>query len=175
MIETEIERTYLASALPEDLASHPHYKMTDIYFPAETVHPQMRIRQKGDTYTLTKKTKVAASDASMQTEENISLNREEFEALRAGHGKTVSKIRYNVPVGDHTAEIDVFTDDLSGLVLVDFEFDSAAARDAFIKPDWCGTDVTQEDVTAGGMLAGKKLADIATDLQRLGHTPLTTP
>lgn len=169
MIQTEIETTYLANSLPELIKGLEGRTIIDTYFPAEAVHPHLRIRQKGASYTLTKKTKVNPDDASTQTEENVELTKEEFDALNAGHGKTVAKIRYEVPLDGHTAEIDVFTGALEGLVLVDVEFPSSEARDAFVKPDFCGTDVTQEDFIAGGMLAGKTFEDILPDLNRLGY------
>lgn len=172
MTEIEIETTYLALALPEGLAKAKHRKLVDVYFPAQAVHPQMRIRQQGEDFVLTKKTQVKADDASMQTEENIVLTQGEFEALRAGQGKLVAKTRYYVPVGDRIAEVDVFEGALAGLVLVDVEFTSEETRDAFVKPSFCGADVTQEVFIAGGMLAGKSLADIQTDLDRLGYQPV---
>lgn len=171
MIQTEIETTYLAHSLPAAIKGLEGRTIIDTYFPANVAHPHLRIRQKGSSYTLTKKTQVTPGDASTQTEENIDLTKEEFEALNAGNGKTVAKIRYEMPIGEYTAEIDVFTGDLEGLVLIDVEFPSTEARDAFVKPDFCGQDVTQEDFIAGGMLAGKTLADITPDLQRLGYTP----
>lgn len=169
MIQTEIETTYLANSLPKGLQDLEGRTLVDIYFPANAVHPHLRIRQKGSSYTLTKKTQVNTGDASTQTEENIELTKDEFDALAAGNGKTVAKVRYELPIGEHIAEIDVFTGDLEGLVLVDVEFNSAAERDKFIKPDFCGADVTQEDFIAGGMLAGKKFADIEGDLRRVGY------
>lgn len=172
MVQTEIETTYLAASLPNDLASYEHKELIDVYFPAESIHPKLRIRKKGDSYVLTKKTQLQASDASIQSEENVILSKEEFEALRAGHNKEVSKIRYNMAIGSNMAEIDVFTGDLEGLVLVDFEFASVEERDAFVKPDFCGADVTQEDFIAGGMLAGKTLNDITSDLNRLQYVPI---
>lgn len=173
MIQTEIETTYLANSLPDDIKGLEGRTIIDTYFPANVAHPRLRIRQKGSSYTLTKKTQVTPGDASTQTEENIDLTKEEFEALNAGNGKTVAKVRYEIPLGEYTAEVDVFTGDLEGLVLVDVEFPSVEARDAFIKPDFCGEDVTQEDFIAGGMLAGKTFADITPDLRRLGYAPHT--
>lgn len=172
MAQTEIETTYLAASLPENLASYNHKKLMDVYFPAGAAHPSLRIRQKGDAYVLTKKRQVEANDASVQTEEDIELTREEFEALRAGNGKVVTKVRYEVPYDAYTAEVDVFTGELDGLVLVDIEFESKQERDAFRKPDFCGADVTQEEFIAGGMLAGKNLADIQGELDRLQYKSL---
>lgn len=172
MAETEIETTYLAKALPENWQHNPSQLLVDIYFPANSQHPKLRIRQKGDSYTLTKKTLVNKGDASTQTEENVKLSAEEFEAIRSAKGKEVIKRRYNITVGEYVAELDVFEGDLKGLVLVDFEFSSTKDRDSFERPDWCGDDVTQEEFIAGGMLAGKTLADIQADLDRFGYQPL---
>ncbi|HEX8389882.1 MAG TPA: hypothetical protein VF597_00485 [Candidatus Saccharimonadales bacterium] len=172
MVQNEIETTYLATALPEGLEQAPSKVIVDTYFPGDSVHAKLRIRQKGETYTLTKKTLVNPDDASTQIEENIELTADEYAALRQGNGKTVAKIRYEMQIGPHTAEVDVFTGDLKGLVLVDFEFETVEARDAFIKPDFCGPDVTQEDFIAGGVLAGKSLSDIEADLARYDYTAL---
>jgi CYTH domain-containing protein len=171
MIQTEIETTYLAHSLPEAIKGLEGRTIVDTYFPVNVVHPHLRIRQKNGSYVLTKKTQVNPDDAGAQIEENVELTKDEFDALNAGNGKTVAKIRYEVPLGEHIAEVDVFTGDLEGLVLVDVEFPSPEARDAFVKPDFCGADVTQEDFIAGGMLAGKTLQDILPDLNRLGYHP----
>ena len=172
MIQTEIETTYLANSLPEAIKGLEGHTIIDTYFPAEAIHPHMRIRQKDSSYVLTKKSRTNEADASTHIEENVVLTKEEFEALNAGNGKTVAKIRYEIPLGSQVAEIDVFTGALEGLVLVDVEFSSSEARDAFVKPDFCGTDVTQEEFVAGGMLAGKTLQDILPGLNRLGYRPL---
>jgi CYTH domain-containing protein len=67
------------------------------------------------------------------------------------------------------AEIDVFQDDLAGLVLVDFEFNNVKKKDSFKVPDFCLVDVTQDKTFAGGMLCGKKYSDIDTRLRELGY------
>ena len=172
MTQTEIETTFLARALPADLASCTHVDMKDIYFPAGSDHPRLRLRRQGEKYEITKKLPVQDGDSSMQTEETIPLTAQEYEALAHGQGSSVAKTRYYVPCGAQTAEVDVFTEGLSGLVLVDFEFASEAERDAFTPPEFCGEDVTQELFIAGGKLAGKTLADIRQDLDRLDYTPL---
>lgn len=68
--------------------------------------------------------------------------------------------------------MDVFNGALRGLVLIDFEFESEQARDAFAPPACCLADVTQEPFIAGGNLAGRSLADIAGDLARYSYMPL---
>jgi hypothetical protein len=40
-------------------------------------------------------------------------------------------------------------------------------------PDFCLVDVTNEDVVAGGKLAGKTYKTIAAKLKKLGYTKIT--
>lgn len=173
MTEMEIELTFLAKDLPKGLASCRHVAMEDIYLPSSAAHPQLRLRRQGEKYMITKKTPVKEGDASMQTEETIVLSEAEYESLRGADGKHVSKTRYYVPYNDLTAEIDVFSGELSGLVVVDFEFTSEAEKLAFVPPAFCGPDVTQEGFIAGGLLAGRSYADIRGKLDRLGYHALS--
>jgi hypothetical protein len=55
------------------------------------------------------------------------------------------------------------------LVTVEVEFGSREEFDAFVKPDFCGADVTQELWILGHMLAGKKYVDISSELDRFGY------
>jgi len=67
------------------------------------------------------------------------------------------------------AEVDIFEGTLQGLVMIDFEFDSEENKHAFVIPDFCLADVTQEEWVAGGMLAGKSYEDIEKKLKRFGY------
>jgi CYTH domain-containing protein len=171
----ELELTYLAAALPENIAQYKHYTLEDIYFPDSVPHPKMRIRRKGDTYEFTKKTAIDSADAGQQKEENVVLTAEEYQALAAGNGRRVAKTRYYVPYEGRIAEFDVLEGPLEGLVVIDFEFDNLADREAFVMPDFCLADITQEEFVAGGILAGKSYQDIAADLARFNYQPLTLP
>lgn len=167
----EIERTFLAKSLPEDLKQHPHKQIIDIYIPETNDHPVIRIRKNGDKYEITKK-EPTSDDSSEQTEDTINLTEEEFAALSQLPGKRVEKMRYNYPHGALTAEFDVFGGDLEGLVIVDFEFKQKEEADSFEAPDYCLADITQETFCAGGMIAGKKYADIESIVQSYGYEKL---
>ncbi len=167
----EIEITYLAQRLP-DLHGCKRSEMRDVYFPAEAVHPILRIRQKDISYEFTKKTQLSPNDAGSQQEENVNLTKEEFDALAKGLGKEITKTRYYYPCQGVVAEIDVVKGDLQGLVLIDVEFASQEARNAFVQPDFCLVDVTQDEYIAGGILAGKTYEDIRTKLEAYNYKPL---
>lgn len=172
MTETELELTYLAKELPPDLATKPSKMLVDVYYPSADPHPLLRIRQKGDSYEITKKVMANGTDSSHMLEHTISLSPEEFAALTAAPGKRVAKRRYDFEYQGRKAEIDVFDGDLEGLVVVDFEFTDRDNQLSFQMPDFCLADVTQEAFIAGGKLAGKSYADIQADLDRYGYQKL---
>ena len=172
MIEIELEKTYLAKALPQGLASCPHKEIYDIYIPEASVHPTLRLRKKGDKYEMTKKYPVAGADASEHEEHTIRLSKEEFEDLARAPGKKVRKIRHEYMHEGMKAEVDVFQDDLEGLVLIDFEFASVKEKAGFRMPDFCLIDVTLDEKLAGGMLCGKNYENIRAHLEELGYRPI---
>lgn len=169
----ELEKTYLAKYIPERLSQYPNKEVIDIYLPDDSEHPRLRIRKRGDKYEITKKTKINEDDASRQIEQTIELDEKEFSSLASAKGKKVRKLRYYMPYRGRTAEVDVFQDDLSGLIVVDFEFDFPEEQVAFEMPDFCLVDVTQETFIAGGMLCGKTYSDIKKDLDRLSYKLLS--
>jgi CYTH domain-containing protein len=165
----ELERTFLAKHLPQDLQKHPAKDMVDVYIPASAEHPVLRIRKNGNNYEMTKKQPVKQGDSSIQKEETIILSPPEYTALMTIQGKRVEKKRYKYPYQGLIAEIDVFGGGLQGLVLVDFEFANKEEMHAFVMPSFCLVEITQEKFTAGGMLCGKSYQDIEHDLKRFGY------
>jgi len=167
----ELERTFLAKYLPSDLKQHAVKEIIDIYIPAVSLHPTLRIRKSGEKYEITKK-EPKGKDSSVFTEETIKLTEEEFKTLSATHGKRVAKDRYLYPCNGRIAEIDVFKDALKGLVLVDFEFETEEQMRQFIMPDFCLYEVTQETATAGGKLCGKSYSDIEPFLKKCQYVKI---
>jgi adenylate cyclase len=169
-IELEIEAAYLAKRLPEGMSGAVPVRVLDIYISDDTdLLTKLRLRQKGDTYELTKKVNLDPADLSLQNEYTIPLTKEEFTKLRIAGKREVEKDRYMMAAGKHMAEIDVFQGALAGLVMIEFEFGSTDERNAFQPPAYCGSEVTQEDFVAGAYLAGKSYKDIASELEQLGY------
>ena len=58
-------------------------------------------------------------------------------------GLLIAKKRYLIPLNEKlTAELDVFEQELSGLLLVEVEFDTVEEANSFVPPAWFGEDVT---------------------------------
>jgi CYTH domain-containing protein len=171
--EVELEFTFLAAALPAEIEGTTPKRLVDVYFPETgAVHPHLRLRKKGDDMEITKKQPITEGDASAQLETTIKLSQDEYDTLYTASNRRVVKDRYNVVIDGFPAEVDVFLENLKGLVLIDFEFESEEARAAFKTPAICLADVTQEEFIAGGLLAGKGYADIAEGLSRFSYTPI---
>lgn len=80
---------------------------------------------------------------------------EVFEELwpRTG-GQRVEKVRHLVNIGDGlTAEVDVYSGDLEGLVTAEVEFESDGAAESFDAPAWMGIEVTGDGRYANQTLA----------------------
>lgn len=165
----EYELTFLARELPIEIRAVSPVKFRDIYLPDSVEHPHLRIRQKGNSYEITKKMPIRGRDSSEQLEQTIPLEPAEFKALLNVSRKTLEKDRYFVKIDGRAAEVDVFKGDLKGLVLIDFEFGDEKQKAAFQPPDCCLVDVTQEKFVAGGLLAGKTYSDIESDLKKLNY------
>lgn len=135
----EIERKYLISAdhLPDNLLNYPHRIIEQGYLCTE---PVVRIRRDNDDYILTYKSK----GLMVREEYNLPLTKEAYEHLLAKiDGRLISKIRYMIPLENGlTIELDLFSGDLSELILAEVEFPSEEAALSFTPPSWFGTDVT---------------------------------
>ena len=171
-LEIELELTYLARELPVETKDILPTKIRDIYLPEDSPMPFIRLRQKGSHYEITKKKPVNEGDFSYQTEQTIPLEQDEFEALAVSSRRMVEKNRYQVVIDGHAAEVDVFSGAFKGLVLIDFEFETQAAKQNFSPPACCLAEVTQELFIAGGQLAGKSFTDITNDLARYNYVKL---
>ncbi len=169
----EQERTFLVKRIPEELETFNKKEMVDIYYPLEERHPTLRLRKNGDRYELTSKKPPENMDTSSLIEETVHLTKEEYESLAKNPGKVVKKIRHwtdKVIDGKKVRiEIDVFKDNLEGLVLADFEFENEAYKKTFSIPHYCMAEVTQEEALAGGMLCGKRYEDITEFLKKYDY------
>lgn len=139
----EIERKYLVDSLPENLDAFPHVEIEQGYL---CTSPTLRIRRMGDAFILTVKEKVhSLSSAIVNREEEFFLSSESYARLRGKcEGIMVEKTRYRIPVGKYTAELDIFHGRHEGLLLVEVEFPSVEAANAFTPPAWFGQDVSND-------------------------------
>lgn len=132
----EIERKFLPLHLPENLESYPHRTIEQGYLCTD---PVVRVRRSGEKFTLTYK----GGGMMARREENLPLSEEGYRHLVAkADGNIISKVRYCIPYGRYTIELDVFAPPFAPLIMAEVEFPSVEEAEAFVPPDWFGTDVT---------------------------------
>lgn len=133
----EIERKFLISRLPADLAAYPVRQIEQGYL---CTSPVVRIRRDNERYELTYK-----SGGLMAREEyNLPLSAAAYEHLKAKiDGRLIRKKRYMIPLEPALMiELDVFLGDLVPLVIAEVEFASETEAREFVPPAWFGSDVT---------------------------------
>jgi CYTH domain-containing protein/CHAD domain-containing protein len=144
----ERERKYLVTS-PPDLPPAG----TDVrqgYLAIDGV-VSVRVREAADEgCTLT----IKAGRGKARTELEWSITDDQFaSAWEQTRGRRIRKTRYRLPVDGHEIELDVFHDDLSGLVLAEVEFDSDEAMELFQSPSWFAREVTDELAFTNASLA----------------------
>lgn len=147
-VTTERERKFLVADVPELPGEGAVLRQGYLAIDGTV---SVRVRDAGPQgCTLT----VKAGTGAVRTEVEVPLDRDQFAAAWDHTGdRRIHKTRYDVDVDGHRAEVDVFHDDLAGLVLVEVEFASDEEMAAFRPPEWFGTDVTDDGAYTNAALS----------------------
>lgn len=138
-LTTEIEHKYLLSGVPPRIEGAPSKTLRQGYLPGEVLVERVRhiSTAEGDTYVRTVKAGTGVERIELEEECDAAL----FEALWALTGDCqIAKVRYLVPDGELTWEVDVFTD--RELVLAEIEVPTVDTVVVF--PDWLAPFVVRE-------------------------------
>jgi CYTH domain-containing protein len=144
----EHERKFLIDVIPELRSTGTELRQAYLAIDGTVA---VRVRDAGaDGCTLT----VKGGRGAIRTELEWPISRQHFDAAWAiSADRRVHKTRYRLPLDDYVAELDVFGDDLDGLVVVEVEFDSAESLSGFVPPRWFGREVTDDDRYTNASLA----------------------
>ena len=136
----EIERKFLCSKTPSNLKNFKCHQITQGYICSE---PTIRIRKLDDSHFLTIKSKGEVSREELELE----ISQIEYNNLceKVEHN-FVNKYRYLIPIENNlVAELDIYLDELKGLITIEVEFDSIEECNEFIPPDWFGEDISYKN------------------------------
>ncbi len=138
----EIERKFLVSNDSFIHLANKFYHIQQGYIcndPARSV----RIRKKGTLYFITIKGE-STHNGLIRPEWEQPIDEDSFEILWSLclPGK-ISKTRYEVSLGHHTIEVDIFHDTNVGLIMAEIELQTE--KDIIQLPDWLGEEVTGEE------------------------------
>lgn len=159
----EYERRFLVHNIP-DLSETAFRLIEDLYLDDTRLRLRKITHRDGDMqYKLCKKYPGEADDPLAIV--NIYLTSQEYALLSTLAGKGVRKKRYDIVASAHC--IDVFDDHLAGLILCEFEAESAAGLGTFAPPPWIGRDISDDPFFAGGHLASVDAVQLAAKLSTL--------
>lgn len=138
---SEIERKFVLDAPPQGLDEHPSQPIAQGYLALDG-DVEVRLRLLGERAYLT----VKAGGGRSRAEEELEIEQVRFDALWPWtEGRRIVKRRYRVPAQDALVfEVDVYEQELAGLVVAEVEFPDDAAANAFAGPDWLGREVTDD-------------------------------
>lgn len=168
----EIERKFLVKSLPDNLDQYPHQEISQGYIVVSEDDTEVRLRKKGDKYFQT----IKSGGGKIRTETEIEISEAQFNSLwPTTEGKRLEKVRYKIPHGEQTIELDVYRGSLEGLVSAEIEFDSSEASDQFVPPEWFGEDVTEDKQYKNQSLALRGLPKEAAQKKELEKEKLDIP
>jgi len=135
----EIERKFLVTATEFKTKAIRTRRIVQGYLNSAPERA-VRIRIQDSKAFLTIKGKSnTAGTSRFEWEKEIPLSEAETLLQLCEPGK-ISKIRYEIPIGKHTYEVDEFFEENEGLILSEIELSSE--NETFDKPTWLGKEVT---------------------------------
>lgn len=137
----EIERKFVLDAPPQGLDDHPSEPIAQGYVALDG-DVEVRVRRRGERAFLT----IKSGGGRRRVEQELELEQARFDELwPLTEGRRIVKRRYVVPAADALVfEVDVYEQELAGLVVAEVEFADDAAADAFATPEWLGREVTDD-------------------------------
>jgi CYTH domain-containing protein len=161
----ERERRFLLDRFPPSPAAVRIRQITDRYIDGTA----LRLREQKDesgtiVLKLTQKIPAPGSGAQRGLITTMRLTEADFCVLSQLPAKRLNKVRYSVP----PFGIDVFQDDLDGLLIAEAEFDSAADADSLTLPSFILHEVSNDERFTGGRLVHASRKDIQTWLREYG-------
>jgi CYTH domain-containing protein len=150
----ERERKFLITHAPGRLGRFPHKMIRQGYLAipgrGDKNAVEIRLRDEGGKQLLT----VKGGRGQSRTEVEVPIAKSSFRSLwRLTKGKRVQKVRYKIPLGQLTVELDVYRGKLRGLMIAEVEFESDRQLRNFRPPQWIGREVTGRDAFNNSRLA----------------------
>jgi adenylate cyclase len=152
----ERERKFLVKDLPPDRSRHPHTVIEQGYLAIigkDGAGSEVRIRRIGRRFMMTVKRGHGVSRWETEVALSSAMARLLWPLTR---GLRITKVRYEIPYGALTIELDVYRGAGRGLAVAEVEFRTDRALRGFVPPDWFGREVTGRKAYSNSQLAVTK-------------------
>jgi CYTH domain-containing protein len=145
----EWERRFLVDHFPREASVTRIRRISDRYIAGTTLRLRQQLETEGQmVFKLTQKLGDKAVGPRQGLITSMYLTKDEFGVLSKLPAKMLAKTRHSVP----PFGIDVFDGALSGLILAEAEFNSAAAASALALPSFIVHEVSDDPRFTGGRL-----------------------
>ena len=144
---TEIERKFRVRDVPHPLGDGTRLRQAYLAVDGDI---EVRVRDRGGKLVLG----VKGGRGLERSEVEVEIDAATFDELWGlATVRRIEKTRYRVPTGGHTAELDVYSGALQGLIVAELEFTSREEAKAFNPPPWFGDELTDDPRWANAALA----------------------
>ena len=153
-LSTEIEVKYLLSKVPGKILAD--YDKTAVEIDQGYLTSGIRLRRMGNEHYLT----IKGEGTYARAECERLIDEWAFDLLWPDtESRRVEKVRYFIPHGKFTLELDMYMGELSGLMTLECEFQSESQIKDFVLPDWAAdaVDVTTDKAYSNFSLAFRGL------------------
>ena len=135
----EIERKFLVTSNAFKVEAFKSTRIIQGYLNSDKQRA-VRVRIKGELGYLTVKGESSKNGLSRFEWEKEIAKEDAKELLNLCEPGVIDKIRYEIKVGNHVFEVDVFFGDNAGLIVAEVELEHE--KESFEKPTWLGEEVT---------------------------------
>ena len=141
----EIERKFLVTTAPEGLDTYSSKDIDQGYLAVTDDGVEVRVRRYGSQAFLT----VKSGGGRARVEEELEIDERRFGALWAlTEGRRLGRRQ-----DDGGGGLDVYREELDGLMVAEIEFESPEAAAAFEPPAWFGREVSDDPAYKNNRLA----------------------
>ena len=155
-MSSEIERKFKVKKVPQEiLDTIKPLELVQTYLEAPEGQ-ERRVRAiNNEKFVVTVKIPKVSSNGLIREELEKEITKEDYELfLSQQKGTQIKKKRYKVPAdNDLTYEVDIYEDELEGLLVVEVEFPTEELANNFEAPDWFGKEVTDNKAYKNASLA----------------------
>ena len=158
----EYERRFLLDQIPPGVTNPRH--LVDHYLDGTRLRLRTVAAENGVVdRKLGHKRRVVDDDPTAILHTSLYLDEAELDVLAQLPAKRLVKTRWAVEVDEDGASgsVNVFEEDLVGLILLEVDLGSPELLHRFVPPSWAGPEVTRQEAFTGGALAGATFADLA--------------
>lgn len=146
----EIERKFLLKVAPEKIVqSITPTAIKQGYIVCEQER-ELRIRKRDTQFTLTQK----SGNGLIREENETTISADAFTILWPfTEDRQISKLRYTFDYNGQECELDIYRGKLEGLLVMEAEFSNEAEAVAFIPPEYCVKEITEDKTFKNANLA----------------------